>query len=187
MRILGIDPGSSVTGYGIVERGRRGIVHIAHGTIRSPAKRPLADRLAAIQVQLQRTIGEYAPDRAVVERVFVSTNVRSALVLGQARGAILAALGSSGIPVDELTPREIKKAVTGAGGAEKSQVQDMVTRLLGLAEAPPQDAADALAAALCRAQMGRLAALDIQSRSRRSRGGRARRRRTPASTPGTPS
>ena len=174
MRILGIDPGSNVTGYGIVDREGGAIVYVAHGTIRAPAKRPLEERLACIVRELHRTIGRYTPERAVVERVFISVNVRTALVLGQARGAILATLGSDGIPVDELTPREIKKAVTGAGGADKLQVQAMVTRLLALEAAPPQDAADALAAAICRAQMGRLAALDLPARSRRPR---ARRRR----------
>ncbi len=167
MRILGIDPGSNVTGYGVVERGPGGIVHVAHGTIRTPAQRPLEERLATIQREVRLAVGEHVPDRAVVERVFISLNVRSALVLGQARGAVLAALGTDGIPVDELTAGEIKRAVTGAGGAKKFQVQDMVKRLLGLAEAPPQDAADALAAAICRAQMGRLGDLDWPLRSRR--------------------
>ena len=167
MRILGIDPGSNVTGYGVVERGPGGIVHVAHGTIRTTARRPLEERLATILGEVGVAVAEYAPDRAVVERVFLSQNVRSALVLGQARGAVLAALGSAGIPVDELTPREVKKAVTGAGGAEKFQVQDMVKRLLGLPEVPPEDAADALAAAICRAQIGRFAGLDRSSPSRR--------------------
>jgi crossover junction endodeoxyribonuclease RuvC len=180
MRILGIDPGSSTTGYGLVEKGAAGgIVHVAHGTIRTPAKRPLSERLAAIQRELRVAIGEYAPDRAVVERVFVSTNVRSALVLGMARGAILATLGTDGIPVDELTAREIKKAVTGTGAAEKAQVQAMVVRLLDLSRAPAQDAADALAAAICRAQMGRLAELDIPVRSRRTRARSRRNLRPP--------
>jgi len=168
MRILGIDPGSSATGYGVVERCGANVSYVAHGTIRTPASAPLERRLAAIQAELSAAIVEYRPDRAVVERVFVSVNPRSALVLGQARGAILAALGSAGIPVDELAAREIKKAVTGVGAAEKLQVQVMVARLLHLSRPPAQDAADALAAAIARAQMGRLAALGVgRRRSRR--------------------
>lgn len=168
MRFLGIDPGSSVTGYGVVERQRGGVVHIAHGTIRTPAGAPLSDRLALVHRGVQAAVAEYAPTRAVVERVFVSGNVRSALVLGQARGAILAALGTAGVVVDEISAREVKKAVTGMGAADKAQVQAMVVRLLSLDAIPAQDAADALAVALCGAQMGRLAALDRPPR-RRSR------------------
>jgi crossover junction endodeoxyribonuclease RuvC len=182
MRILGIDPGSSATGYGVVERSAGGIVHIAHGTIRTPNGRPLEERLAVLYRELSAAVDEYRPERAVVERVFVAANARSAIVLGQARGALLAVLGVAGVPVDEFTPREIKKAVTGSGAADKIQVQDMVTRLLSLAAAPPQDAADALAAALCRAQMGRLAGLDLPARSRRPR---ARSRRTLVPNPKT--
>jgi len=171
MRFLGIDPGSSVTGYGVVERNERGIQHVAHDTIKTPAGAPLADRLAVVHRGVAAAVAEYTPARAVVERVFVSANVRSALVLGQSRGAILAALGEAGVPVDELAPRAIKKAVTGMGGADKQQVQAMVTRLLSLGRVPAQDAADALAMALCGAQMGRMAGLVVPRRSR-SRGRR---------------
>jgi crossover junction endodeoxyribonuclease RuvC len=167
IRILGVDPGSVATGYGIVERVRGTIVHVAHGTIRPPARAPLAERLAHIQRDLQTTLIEYAPHRAAVESVFVSVNARSALVLGQARGAILATLGTAGVPVDELATRTIKKAVTGMGGAEKDQVQAMVSRLLGLERPPAQDAADALAVALCRAQMRPMADLRTPARGRR--------------------
>ena len=169
MRILGIDPGSNATGYGVVERVAGSIVHVAHGTIRPPVKQALATRLAAIQRELHAAIEAQRPDRAVVESVFVSRNPNSALVLGQARGAILATLGYHGIPVDELAARQIKKAVTGAGGADKAQVQAMVARLLELPRPPACDAADALAAAICRAQMGRLAELDLRPRTRSRR------------------
>jgi crossover junction endodeoxyribonuclease RuvC len=169
MRILGVDPGSNITGYGVVERVDSCIVHVAHGTIRTPAGQPLARRLAMIQCQLREAIEAHRPDRAAVESVFVSRNAASALVLGQARGAILATLGSHELPVDELAARQIKKAVTGAGAADKVQVQTMVVRLLGLSQVPAQDAADALAAAICRAQMGRLAELDVRVRSRTRR------------------
>jgi crossover junction endodeoxyribonuclease RuvC len=169
MRILGIDPGSATTGYGVVVRERGTVAHVAHGTIQPRQGISLPERLAAIQRDLRAVVEEYEPDSAVVERVFVSANVRSALVLGQARGAILATLGAAGVPVDELSAREIKKAVTGSGAADKTQIQAMVVRLLGLERAPVTDAADALAAAICRAQMGRLGALDIAPRSRRRR------------------
>lgn len=167
MRILGIDPGSSVTGYGVVEGSGSKVVYVAHGTIRTRAKQPLAERLAAIQRELRLAIVENRPDRAIVERVFVSVNPRSALVLGHARGAILATLGGEGVPVDELAAREIKQAVTGVGGADKLQVQTMVARLLNLQSRPPQDAADALAAAIARVQMGRLAGLGVGKRRTR--------------------
>ena len=117
MRVLGVDPGSVVTGYGIVERVGGSIVHVAHGTIRPPAQAPLAERLARIQRDLRAAVSQYAPDRAAVECVFVAVNPRSALVLGQARGAILATLGEAEVPVDELSAREVKQAVTGMGGA----------------------------------------------------------------------
>jgi len=181
MRILGIDPGSIATGWGVVERAGSDIAHVAHGTIRLAPRKPLSERLAVLQRELQSAIRTHAPGCAVVERVFVANNARSALVLGQARGAILAALGEAGLPVDELAPREIKKAMTGSGAAEKAQVQAMVTRLLRLPKPPSQDAADALAAALCRAQMGRLASLDTPLRSRRSG---VRSRRSLVTTPG---
>jgi crossover junction endodeoxyribonuclease RuvC len=182
MRILGIDPGSTATGYGVVERSGSCIVYIAHGTLRARASAPLEQRLAGLQRGLEEAIREHRPERAVVERVFVSVNANSALVLGQARGAILAALGATGVPVDELTARQIKKAVTGAGAADKRQVQAMVTQLLGLAKSPAQDAADALAAAICRAQMGRLLALGVSTGA-----GRAARRRRSFALPGASS
>lgn len=167
MRILGIDPGSSATGYGVVERSGSKVTWVAHGTIRTSARAPLSERLAVIHRELREAIVLHRPERAVVERVFVSVNPRSALVLGHARGAILAALGGEGIAVDELAAREIKKAVTGIGNADKAQVQTMVARLLDLAPPPPQDAADALAAAVARAQMGRLAGLGVGRRRTR--------------------
>jgi len=178
MRFLGIDPGSAVTGYGVVERDPSGVHHIAHGTIRTTAGTPLSARLAAVHGGVCAAVAEYAPAHAVVERVFVAANVRSALVLGQSRGAILAALGQTGVPVRELAAREIKKAVTGSGSADKKQIQAMVCRLLSLDRAPPQDAADALAMALCAAQMGRVAGFDLPPR-RRSRS----RHRLAASAP----
>jgi len=159
LRILGIDPGSSATGFGVVERTGGHLVHVEHGTLRLARGAALADRLAALYAALAAVVERTRPDAAVVERVFVSASPASALVLGQARGVALAALASAGLPVHELAPAQVKQAVTGAGSADKRQVQAMVQRLLGLARPPARDAADALAAALCQAQAGPLLAL----------------------------
>jgi len=173
MRILGIDPGSSVTGYGVVERVGANLVHRTHGTLRPPKSQELAVRLAAIQSGLAEVIEDHAPDLAVVEQVFVASSVRSALILGQARGAVLAAVAAAGVPVVEYSAREIKQAVVGTGAAAKAQVQVMVKRILQLERKPSQDAADALAAAICRAHRGPLADLPRHASRRRSRAGRS--------------
>ncbi len=174
VRILGIDPGSAVTGYGVVEREGSALLHVAHGTLRPPRSSSLPERLAWIQSGIAEVVEAHEPTLAVVEKVFVRpSNPRSALVLGQARGAVLAALGAAGLRVDELTPQQVKAAVAGVGNASKDQVQRMVKRLLSLGRLPAQDAADALAAAICRAHQGRLA--DLPARSARGRG-RARAR-----------
>lgn len=179
MRILGIDPGSWVTGYGVVERRGAVFAHVAHGTLRSARETPLADRLAALHAGLVQVIAAHRPARVVVERVFVAANPRAALVLGQARGVALAAAAAAGLAVDEVSPQAVKLAVVGSGAAKKLQVQRMVQRLLVLAEAPAQDAADALAAALCAAQASpRLAAATLREEVahalRRPRGRAAR-------------
>ncbi len=175
LRILGIDPGSAVTGYGVVERREGGLRHVAHGTLRLRRTEPLAMRLAALQRDLAAVIASFAPDVVSVERVFVSVSARSALVLGHARGVALAAAAGAGLPVAEYAAREIKQAVVGSGGAHKTQVQAMVRRLLGLEREPAFDAADALAAAICHAHARRLAGLGVLS-TRRVR----RVRRAPA-------
>jgi crossover junction endodeoxyribonuclease RuvC len=174
LRILGIDPGSLVTGYGVVERRGAGVHHVAHGTLRAPRTAALAARLAAIQSALAGVIEAQRPDLVVVERVFVAANARAALVLGQARGAALAAAGAAGLAVEELSPQQVKRAVVGTGAAEKLQVQRMVQRLLGLAALPAADAADALAAALSRAHASALLPQGGAQprRSLRSRGAR---------------
>lgn len=165
-RILGIDPGSNVTGFGIVERSGGRIRHVAHGTLRAPRGACLAERLAAIQAGLSRAIEEHRPEIAVVERVFAGRSARSALVLGHARGVALATAATAGLAVCEYTAPEIKLAVVGSGAAEKRQVQAMVERLLALDAAPALDAADALAAALCHAHRGPLAGLTLGMRTR---------------------
>ncbi|MCP3986470.1 MAG: crossover junction endodeoxyribonuclease RuvC [bacterium] len=171
MRILGIDPGSLVTGFGVVERVGSAVHHVAHGTLRPPRTEGLASRLAFIHRGLSEVVASYEPELVVVEKAFVGSNPRTALALGQARGAALAVLGAAGLTIDELTPQEIKRAVAGTGGADKSQVQKMVKRLLGLDTEPAEDAADALAAAICRGHVGRLAGL---ARGPRPRGRRPR-------------
>ena len=179
MRILGIDPGSLVTGYGVVERRGASLHHVAHGTLRTPRATPLPARLAAIHAGLLAVIEAQRPAWVVVERVFVAANPRAALVLGHARGAALAAAAAAGLRVEELSPQEVKLAVVGTGAAKKLQVQRMVQRLLALAAPPEPDAADALAAALCAAQASpRLAlALPPDARPRGSLRGRGARPR----------
>ena len=168
MRILGIDPGSQATGYGVIERDGAQLRHVAHGTLRPRGDSPEL-RLHHLYRMLCEVIVHHEPDTVAVERVFVAQSPRSALVLGQARGVALAALGSRALPVVEYSPAEVKQAVTGSGRADKRQVALMVRRLLGLGEVP-HDAADALAAAIGHAQAGALRALGALSPRRRSPG-----------------
>jgi crossover junction endodeoxyribonuclease RuvC len=168
MRILGIDPGSQVTGYGVVERAGGRIRHVAHGTLALPRGAPLAQRLAALHRALGQVIADHAPDGAVVEQIFVAASARSALVLGEARGVALAAAAAAGLPIFEYGPQAIKLAVAGSGAAAKPEVQRMVCLLLALDLRPASDAADALAAAICHV---RGAALPAGARARRARGG----------------
>jgi len=173
MRILGIDPGSTATGYGIIERREGKLVHVAHGVVRPLAGTPLASRLDQLYTTLSEVIAQHRPDSSVVEEVFVAASPRSALVLGQARGAILAAVARAGVPVNEYTPARIKRSVTGNGRATKQQVKSMVKRLLSLDRVPASDAADALAAAIAFANAGRLEALGVRAGAPR-RGARAK-------------
>jgi len=166
MRILGVDPGSTATGYGVVEFAGGRLSHVAHGILRPRRGGALADRLSKIHSGLVEVAAAHAADLAVVERVFMASNPRSALVLGQARGAALAALAGAGLEVSELSAREVKKAVAGTGAASKAQVQAMVMRLLDLSERPATDAADALAVAICQAHAGRLTGLGVVGRRR---------------------
>jgi crossover junction endodeoxyribonuclease RuvC len=172
MRILGIDPGSSATGYGVIERREGKLVHVAHGVVRPLAGTPLASRLDQLYTTVSDVIAQHLPDCSVVEEVFVAASPRSALVLGQARGAILAAVARAGVPVNEYTPTRIKRSVTGNGRATKQQVKSMVKRLLSLDRVPASDAADALAAAIAFANAGRLEALGVKAGTGR-RGSRA--------------
>jgi crossover junction endodeoxyribonuclease RuvC len=151
MVILGIDPGTQTTGYGIIRREGRSLVHIDNGVISPKKGLPLAERLAHIFSSLKIIIHEHGPQAAAVEEVFVAENARSALILGHARGVALLALSQAGLAIHEYSTREIKKAVVGYGNAEKNQVAQMVKRLLNLPEVAASDASDALAAAICHA------------------------------------
>jgi len=148
MRILGIDPGSRITGYGIIDVNGDQATLVGHGVIRTGAGE-FTERLGVIFSELRALIEQYRPSEAAVESVFVSHNAASALKLGQARGAAVCAAISQGLAVAEYSPRSVKQAIVGRGGADKVQVQHMVSVLLQLQDTPAEDAADALAVALC--------------------------------------
>jgi crossover junction endodeoxyribonuclease RuvC len=171
IRILGIDPGLGVTGYGVVEKAGSTLVYVASGRIRSDAKGPLATRLATILDGLAEVIGSYQPVEVAIEKVFVNVNPQSTLLLGQARGAAICAAVLARLPVSEYTALQVKQSVVGQGHAQKEQVQEMVKRLLRLAAAPGSDASDALACAICHAHGG-LGLGAIPTRGRRVRAGR---------------
>ena len=156
MRVLGIDPGTAITGYGVVERDGDHLVALSHGVITTPADWPLAQRLQEIYRQLRALAAEWRPESAAVEEIFFSKNARTALMVGHARGVVLLALADAGLPIQEYKPAEVKEAATGYGAAPKRQVQLMVQHLLGLDEPPgPDDAADALAVAICHVHSAR--------------------------------
>lgn len=148
-RVLGLDPGSAAFGWGVVERSGRALAAVAWGVIRPPAGAPLEVRLDAIFQALGEVIAEHKPGEAAVEGVFQAKNARSALVLGHARGVGLLAAARAGLTVHEYPPAAVKKALVGAGRAQKEQVRAMVGRLLGGVGQPPLDASDALAVAVC--------------------------------------
>ena len=155
VRILGLDPGSQRTGYAVVETQAGRIANIVSGAIRTRGE-SLAERLQEIFVGVESLTSEFRPDEVAIERVFMNRNADSALKLGQARGAALSATFSVRPRVFEYAPREVKLAVVGTGGAQKEQVQLMVKRLLNIAGPLTEDAADALAIALCHAHSRRL-------------------------------
>lgn len=147
--MLGIDPGSRITGYGFVEQQGSRLLHIDNGAIFTDKAVDFPDRLRIIFEGLSRVIAEYRPDAVAIEDVYVSENVRAALKLGQARGAAIAAAVYAGLPVAEYTASQVKQAVVGQGRAGKEQVQKMIKALLGLPETAQADASDALAVAVC--------------------------------------
>ena len=159
MIVLGIDPGTAMTGYGLVERTGSRLRAVDYGCLETPSGMPLPDRLLLIQDGLIDLIETHRPDLVAVERLFFNKNVQTAFAVGQARGVALLTAARFGLPVHEYGPHEVKLAVTGHGRAEKVQVQRMVQVVLGLAVLPrPDDAADALAIAICLAHAHRPAA-----------------------------
>ena len=148
MRILGIDPGSRLTGFGIIEVNGDQAIAVQHGVIKAGTGE-FPERLGIIFAGIRDLIGEHQPAEVAIETVFMSRNAGTALKLGQARGAAICAAISLGVPVSEYAPRSIKQAIVGRGGADKVQVQHMVMVLLQLKEKLQEDAADALAVALC--------------------------------------
>ena len=151
MRILGIDPGSRITGYGVISARGHEIGFVACGTIRTGGDSDFSRRLLTIFRDLREVIETHHPEVAAVEDIFIDRNPRSALKLGHARGAAVVAALPSGLAIVDYTPRRVKQCVAGYGQAEKSQVQAMVRTLLALDSPPSQDAADALAVAICHA------------------------------------
>lgn len=164
MLVLGLDPGLATVGYGLVSDDGQGLTAHAYGTFHTQANQPVTKRLLTIAEELRSLIARYQPEAAAVEELFFSKNARTAMKVGEGRGALLLTLGEAGIPIAEYTPMQIKQAVTGQGGAEKAQVQYMVRALLRLEETPrPDDAADALAAAICHHHAAKLNSLVAQS------------------------
>ncbi|OGQ88120.1 MAG: crossover junction endodeoxyribonuclease RuvC [Deltaproteobacteria bacterium RIFOXYD12_FULL_56_24] len=150
-RILGIDPGSRATGYGVIDHQGHALTFVTCGVIRTSEKKPFPERLEEIYEGIREVIGAYQPQLAGIEDIFTAINPRSALKLGHARGVLILATRQHGLLLEEYSPRAVKQAVTGYGQAPKEQVQQMVRVLLKLAASPSHDAADALAVAICRA------------------------------------
>jgi crossover junction endodeoxyribonuclease RuvC len=169
--ILGIDPGTATTGYGIIRSNAAvagdadgaAFTAVTFGAIETPASDPMPARLLVIHRALRRVIAEYRPSQVAVEQLFFGRNTTTALTVGQARGVALLAVAEAGLPVVEYTPLEVKHAIAGFGRAEKHQMQRMIQALLGLPTLPrPDDAADALAIALCHARLAPVRALGLR-------------------------
>ena len=161
MKILGIDPGLAIVGWGVVEHRGMQFRTVAYGSLQTPAKTRTEERLHSIFKGMQELLDTYRPDAIAVEELFFNTNITTGIRVAEARGVVLLAAEMASVPIFEYTPLQVKQAVVGYGRAEKRQVISMVTRLLGLKEAPkPDDTADALAIAICHAHSGgsRLAA-----------------------------
>lgn len=154
--ILGIDPGTAITGFGVLADHRGDARALEFGVIRTPAEDPLPKRLQALYDELNALLARHRPHAVAVEELFFAKNARTALTVGHARGVVLLAAAQSGAQIFQYKPAEVKQAVTGYGNAEKRQIQEMVRLLLGLDDIPrPDDAADALAIALCHFQSAR--------------------------------
>ncbi len=151
MRVIGIDPGTATTGFGVVEEEPSGAIKvIAFGVITTQSDCPVENRLQTIFTELSSILAVHQPDTGAVEKLFFQKNVTNAIAVGQARGVVLLALANAGVSISEYTPNEVKQSVSGYGAADKKQVQVMVQTLLNLEHMPkPDDAADALAVAIC--------------------------------------
>lgn len=165
MLVIGIDPGTAITGYGLVREQLDGSLEmVAYGAVLTPAKMPMPERLVKLHRELAQIVLLHRPESGAVEKLFFSRNVRTAISVGQGRGVALLSLAEAGLPVAEYTPMEIKQAIAGYGGADKNQVQQMVKALLDLDEIPkPDDAADALAVAICHLHSARMKSLYDQA------------------------
>ena len=176
MIILGIDPGLRTTGFGVIEKHGNKLRYIASGTVKTGSEGELPPRLKIILQGVSEIVGTYQPDCAAIEKVFVTVNPQSTLLLGQARGAAICALVHADLSVAEYTALQVKQAVTGHGKAAKEQVQEMVSRLLSLPGLPGTDAADALGVAICHANsidaLAMLGALAPQLQGLRMKRGR---------------
>ena len=168
IRVIGIDPGSRITGYGVVDTDGFRHSYVTSGFIRVNAD-TLGDKLGIIFEEVSRVLDRWRPESMAIEQVFVKHNVDSALKLGQARGAAICAAVQAKIPLGEYTPRAIKKAVVGNGAADKNQIQQMTKQLLGLEELPQTDEADALAIAICHAHHVKVKSAGVLSGVRRGR------------------
>lgn len=176
MIILGFDPGTATTGFGVVESVNDVLRPIDVGVILTPADMPIEERLLSIYTDVNTLLDKYNPDTVATERLFFDRNVTNALSVGRAIGVILLAVAQRNLPWMEYTPMQVKTSVTGYGGADKNQIQQMVVRLLGLAEVPkPDDAADALAIAICHAHSLKLKSIGMNQ----SRGHRKQKRLQP--------
>ncbi|MCF7521914.1 crossover junction endodeoxyribonuclease RuvC [Neisseria sp. ZJ106] len=174
-RILGIDPGSRITGFGIIDVCGRDYQYVASGCIKTIPADELAGRIGVICENIREIIELYRPNQAAVEQVFVNVNPAATLMLGQARGAALAALVMRGLPVYEYTALQVKQAVVGKGKAAKEQVQHMVVQMLGLSGTPQADAADGLAVALTHALRNHSLAYKLNADGMQIKGGRFQR------------
>jgi crossover junction endodeoxyribonuclease RuvC len=162
MLTIGIDPGTAITGYGVVREEEDGsLTIIDYGAITTSPQDSMPDRLLQLYGKLKNLVELHCPESGAVEKLYFARNVKTALTVGQARGVALLALAEVGVSVAEYSPKEVKQAVVGYGGADKNQVQKMVQSLLGLEDIPqPDDAADALAVAICHLHSARLRAFE---------------------------
>ena len=150
MRILGIDPGYAIVGYGIVDYAKNRFATVGYGAVTTKAKTPFETRLADIYNDMLSIIDKYNPDELAIEKLYFNTNTTTAIDVAQARGVIVLAAHQKGLKISEYTPLQVKQAVTGYGRAEKHQVMEMIKRILSLKSVPkPDDTADALALAIC--------------------------------------